>query len=76
MTRKQWINSLDSMECIKILHVFPSIFKDEKASRDATEFKNGVRSYIRKNKITVKMINVQYGRLAAGLSILPLNKLK
>lgn len=72
MTRKQWINSLNRSEAIKVLRVFPeAVPKNCNA-----EFIVFVRNYMRKNKITVKMINVQYGRLAAGLSILPLNKLK
>lgn len=87
MTRKQWINNIGELETTKILLTFkraskilyalPDLsHKDKRVSLVDYEQsrRKAVRAFLRTNKLNQRDLNVQYGRLAAGLTIEKLYK--
>lgn len=81
MTRKQWINNLKTEDALKINSVFHAITIGTKPVKSGLEeeynqrTRTGVRNFLRRTKLTQRHIKIQSGRLAAGLSVLPINKL-
>jgi hypothetical protein len=85
MTRKNWINNISDEEALKIHRTFRQVDKNlfaipvitnemQRARKnDCTDFdaarRKAVRTFLRTNKLTKKDLNVQYGRLAAGLNL-------
>lgn len=85
MTRKQWINNMCDQEALKIHNTFRmaskslstlpatasikgNLLKDKQFDFNGARRK-AVRTFLRINKLHKVDLNVQYGRLAAGLTI-------
>lgn len=84
MTRKQWINDINDEQALKV-HMHFRNFDSALADVPTIPPKHGklggvdwfelrrrvVRKFLRTNNLTPRHLNVQYGRLAAGLPISP-----
>ena len=75
MTRKQWINSLTHDHCLLIHKLIILPTEKSTITGGGEDFRMFVRNYLRAKGLNERHINIQKGRLAAGLPILPLTKL-